>query len=89
LLQAKRLRDEAEGDYELDIGNIRLPTLYEVRRYVMQDTGGSGSWNSNVTDNRTFNVNISTAEGANAFAQQLELTNGTSARATARSARIR
>jgi hypothetical protein len=86
LLQAKRLRDEAAGDYELDIGNIKLPTLYEVRRFVQGGMPGAGQ---SVTDNRTFNVEISTPEAANAFASNLELTNGTSAKGAARAMKMR
>lgn len=86
LLQAKQLRDEASGDYELDVGDIRLPSLYEVKRFVQ---GGQPNASQIVTDNRNFTVYLGSAEAVNAFAQQLEITNGTSAAATAKSMQMR
>lgn len=86
LLQAKQLRDEASGDYELDVGDIRLPSLYEVRRFV---TAGQPQASQVTTDNRNFTVYLGTAEAVDAFAQQLEITNGTAATATARSMKMR
>lgn len=86
LEQAKSLRDQADGDYQLDVGNIRLPSLYEVRRFVQ---GGQPNASQISTDNRIFNVNISTAEAADAFAKNLETTNGTAAKSTARSMQMR
>lgn len=89
LLQAKQLRDQASGDYELDVGDVRLPTLYEVKRYVNGGKEAVTAGADNVTDNRTFTVYLQTAEAVNAFAQQLELTNGTAAKATALSMMMR
>lgn len=84
------MEQSASEDYELDVGNIRLPSLYEVRRFVQHGAArASEASNQTITDNRVFNVTLATAEAAQEFASQLELTNGTSGRAAARSMRMR
>lgn len=62
LQQIKRLENEGAQDlqnYELQVGDIRLPTVYEVRRAVQ--TAGRGVSNSNVrvTSAPTINVYVS------------------------------
>lgn len=57
----KALRDEISADVAFNIpGEIRLPTLYEVRR-LDQSTGGSGG---SYQDNRVVTVNV--YDGTNA-----------------------
>jgi hypothetical protein len=57
LLAAKRLRDEAEGEYNIDIGSIKLPTLYEIRRFVQggMPTGPAGG---TVNNNQSINITV-------------------------------
>lgn len=53
LLQAKRLRDEASADQELNVDNIRIPSLYELRRFQGEAKGGQVT-----TVNNSPNVNL-------------------------------
>lgn len=87
LLQAKQLRDGAASDYELDVGDIRLPSIYEIRR--LAKTGKPTAAGSVVNDSRSFTVYLANGEAVRAFASELELTNGTAAKATSRSMMMR
>lgn len=64
------LEHQQEDQLELNVGNIRLPTLYEVRR--AQKQGASLAGNRNFTNNTTLNVNIRGREGLDEFGRMLE-----------------
>lgn len=67
----KQLRDEVNGDLAFNIPDIRLPTLYEVRRLMQSGSpGGTGGYQ----DNRIVtmgNIMISTEVDAQAFLADL------------------
>jgi len=86
ILAAKRLRDEAQGDYELDVGNIKLPTLYEVRRFVQGGMPGGGS---TVNNNQQITVNVYRSEDVESVANVFGETHGTAGRAAGRSMSLR
>lgn len=60
----EQLKNEAQQDaatFDLDLGNIRLPTVYEIRRAI-QGGISNGPSNVNMTQNNTFNVTGSNAD---------------------------
>jgi len=70
LLKIKGLTDELGGDSQWNIGDIKMPTPYEMRRYVVNQTGvGSAArmraegWDSSLT---TVGRNQSTRRDAEA-----------------------
>lgn len=86
ILAAKRLRDEAQGDYELDVGNVKLPTLYEVRRFVQGGMPGGGS---TVNNNQQITVNVYRSEDVESVANVFGQTHGTAGKAAGRSMSLR
>ncbi len=79
LLEAKRLRDEASGDYELNLDSLRLPSLYEIRRAV---TGGQQG--VSVTNQYRTEINVSDPQSALQVGAQMEEYHAGSMAATAR-----
>jgi hypothetical protein len=58
LLKIKSLRDQAAGDFALNLGDIKLPTLYEVRRQAQSNAAGIG-----YQDNRNVAVTLYVTNG--------------------------
>lgn len=89
--QIYSLREEANGgDFALDVGNIRLPTIYEIRRAVgggYQGLGGASS-QVQVTNAPQIAINVEHREDATAVGAALDTTLGTSTRAALRSAGV-
>lgn len=52
------LQEEASGSLELTVGNIQLPTIYDIRRAVGGGVNGSRERNSHYSDNSHTEVNI-------------------------------
>jgi hypothetical protein len=81
--QIHQLKNETEdeGQFDLNVGNIRLPTIYEIRRAV-----ASGRSGQSVTVQNRNNVAVTITDPAAvpAFAAQMEQVLGTSQAALAR-----
>jgi hypothetical protein len=58
LLKIKSLRDQAASDFNLNLGDIKLPTLYEVRRMAQSNDMGMG-----YNDNRNVQVTLYVTNG--------------------------
>lgn len=56
------LQEEASGNLELTVGNIQLPTLYDIRRAVQGGVNG-GRGNTVYSDNSEQNVEINITGG--------------------------
>lgn len=50
-IQIKALRDQTAGDFKLNAGDIKLPTLYQVRRLAESERQGTG-----YNDNRKVDI---------------------------------
>lgn len=81
-----RLKHELEegGDFELNVGDIRLPTLYEIRRAV-----GGRQRNVSVTNRNTVNVNVDGSTNMDAFASAMDSVIHGSGKSVARAAGAR
>jgi hypothetical protein len=52
------LQEEASGNLELTVGNIQLPTLYDVRRAIQGGVNGGGhSYTDSSTNQTIININ--------------------------------
>lgn len=81
-----QLREETnnEGAFNLDVGNIRLPTIYEIRRAVQGGVNGGGT--TTVNQRQTFNIKSTDPKGA---AAEISRISGQSNKAALRSANLR
>lgn len=81
--QIHQLRNEAdqEGQFDLAVGNIRLPTIYEIRRSVAAGRQGSSV---TVQNRNNVNVTITDPNAVPAFAAKMEQITGTAQAAFAR-----
>jgi TP901 family phage tail tape measure protein len=88
--QIGRLKHDAEtageGDYELGLDNIRLPTRYEIARLVK---GGPGSVTAPVTHANTVTVNVYGRQDYKELGRVLEKHVKGAGKATARAAQVR
>lgn len=57
------LQEEASGNLELTVGNIQLPTIYDIRRAIGGGVNGSGRGGNNYSDSSTTNVEINISGG--------------------------
>lgn len=73
LLEAKRLKDQSSQDYDINVGDIKLPSLYEVRRFVK---GGQPNAQQQVTNAQNITVNVNRGEDVNDVARVFETTMG-------------
>lgn len=80
----KKAIDE-EGTTELNVGNVRLPTLYEIRRAVSVRRGGGDIRNASYT---TVNVEVNDPNAAGAVYAAIDSASGTSVRGAARAAGV-
>lgn len=80
------LRQQAESDsggFELDVGSIKLPTIYDIRRAI----GGKSYQNRvNITNSPNVNITVQDPQYAQAVGQSIDNTLGTSTAAAMRSA---
>lgn len=84
LLRLKH-QDDDGGEFELNVGNTRLPTKYETRRFVRGGRGGAGQ--TVVHNSPTFHISgTNPKEVANEVVSLLGYTLKTSTRASARAA---
>jgi TP901 family phage tail tape measure protein len=74
---------DQEGRFDLNVGNIKLPTIYEIRRAVQ--TGQSGR-SVTVQNRNVVHVSITDPSAVPAFAASMEEITGTSQSAFARAA---
>jgi hypothetical protein len=85
--QIQRLRHESEKgseDFSLDVGNIRLPSVYEVHRAIRE---GHDARNRTVVNNSpTVNVNVAPGDDGSGVIRALDNYLGTSARSAMRAA---
>jgi hypothetical protein len=84
------LREEAEqasGEFDLKLGNIKLPTIYEIRRAVQ--SGGVGASSTTTVINNNFQIGINGAQSPAATADEFERRVNGSNRAALRSAGLR
>ncbi len=86
LQQIKQLQDDDGGGEELNVGNIKLPTLYDIRRMAQQ---GTNTAPVNMQQNTNYTVNIQNPGDVEAFGAQLDRVHGGSTRAALRSAGYR
>ena len=79
------LRKETENDstFDLNVGNIKLPTIYEIRRAVSGGVNGGG-----VTVTQSNNYQINGAGDPKAVALEINKLNGGANKAALRSAGI-
>lgn len=87
LLQAKQLRDQASGDYELNVDKIRLPSLYEVRRGLQQ--AGTSRNSSTVYNQNRMNVYVDHTTDMDALAGVFQDALGQGGESAARAVRVR
>lgn len=78
-----RHETENEGTFELNVGNIRLPTIYEIKRAVKGGVNGGGV---TVQQNHTYNIKSTDPKGA---ASEVSRIYGRSNKAAMRSAGLR
>ncbi len=86
LQQIKQLQDDEGSGEELNVGNIKLPTLYDIRRMAQQGTNTSPV---NVQQNTNYAVTIQNPGDVEAFGAHLDRVHGGSTRAALRSAGYR
>lgn len=79
------LKKESEDDstFDLNVGNIKLPTIYEIRRAVKGGVNGGGM---TVTQTNNYNIRSTDPKGA---AQEINKHNGGANKAAMRSAGVR
>jgi TP901 family phage tail tape measure protein len=85
------LKEQAgEGDFNVNVGNIKLPTLYEIRRAVQ---GGAAHSTQVSTVNTRAEIHVHGVQDPDAVAQtvvtRLDRTNRTAGRAAARARNLR
>jgi hypothetical protein len=56
LLRIKGLRDEINGDGQWNLGDIRVPTPYEMRRYIKGQLGATGQMRAETYTEPTVNA---------------------------------
>lgn len=61
IAELKSQAEQEAGSFDLSLGNIKLPTIYEIRRAIQGGVGGGANNNVMLSQNNTYNVN-----GANA-----------------------
>ncbi len=79
LLEAKRLNEEASGDYELNLDTLRLPSLYEIRRAVV-----GGQQGSSITNQYRTEIHVADPQSALRVGEQMEQYHTGSLRAMSR-----
>lgn len=84
LLEAKRLREEAAGDYELNIDALKLPSLYEIRRATM-----GGQQGMSITNQYRAEIHVADPQSALRVGDQMERWHQGMGRATARAVGVR
>jgi len=89
LLAAKRLRDEAEGDYDIDIGSIKLPTLYEIRRFVQGGMPVGPDGGAQVNNNQSINITVNSEGDMQRVVKVLEDNLNGNAKSVARNVGLR
>lgn len=67
--QLKQQEESDAGGFELDVGNIKLPTVYEIRRAI---GGGYGGSQVNVTNAPNVTVNVANSEDVPKVSQALD-----------------
>jgi ribosomal protein S13 len=81
---------DSGGDFELNVGNIKLPTAYEVRRAALGGSGGGGGAGARTVTNNispTFNVTGANAEEiVNTLVKKLGVVVKTSTKAKSKAA---
>jgi TP901 family phage tail tape measure protein len=73
LLEIHRATEENAGDLELNVGNIHLPSIYEIRRAMggrSQRFGGAGQMV--VHSNPTVHINVANSADAGTVGDQVE-----------------
>lgn len=85
IAQLRKEAEDASGDFDLRVGNIRLPTIYDIRR---AQQGGVNS-GPNVAVNNSPTVNVYAYPGSEAgVAEAIDRSLGTGTKAAMRSAGI-
>jgi hypothetical protein len=80
-----RLKHQAETgseSFSLDVGNIRLPSVYEVHRAIRE--GHDARSRMTVNNSPTVNVNLAPGDDGSAVVRSLDRYLGTSARSAMR-----
>jgi hypothetical protein len=86
--RAKHDLEGADANFpQLDVGNIRLPTAYDIRRMIRQGTQTRST--TNVNQNNTYNFAVRSEADVHAIGGQLEQINGTTVRAGMRASGMR
>jgi TP901 family phage tail tape measure protein len=67
--QLREETDQDAGGFELDVGSIKLPTVYEIRRAI---GGGYGGSQVNVTNAPNVYVNVADPNAASAVGQAID-----------------
>jgi hypothetical protein len=76
--------DSEAGGFELAVGNIKLPTVYEIKRAIGGGYGGGG--NVNVNNAPNINVYAANPAAAQAVGQAIDNSLGTATQAAMKNA---
>lgn len=83
LRQIKQLQDGDPSSANLNVGNIKLPTVYEVKRLARQ---GTNSAPMSVQSNYNYNITVSNPDDIEALGAMIDSHTGGATRAAMRSA---
>lgn len=83
-IYALRKETESDSTFDLSVGNIKLPTIYEIRRAAQGGVNGGGV---SVSQSNTYQING--AKDPYAVAQEINRLNGGANKAALRSAGLR
>lgn len=82
----QQTHDEAQGGLDLNVGNIRMPSIYEVRRAMKGGPQTLTHRNTSITNSPTFHLHVHSREDVGAVGQVIEDATGGAVRANLRAA---